>query len=123
MKDIFVGNLNTSTSESALRQLFAAFGPVKRGKDHDGHHRQVTRVRVCRNGQCGRRRVERVCVVFMGRRQYHLRLRRVPKKAIAALNGTLLDERALNVNEARPRKPPESFRDQHAHARGGGRRW
>jgi cold-inducible RNA-binding protein len=44
-------------------------------------------------------------------------------KAIAALNGTLLDERALNVNEARPRKQPEGFRDQPTGARGGGRRW
>ena len=44
-------------------------------------------------------------------------------EAIAALNGTLLDERALNVNEARPRKQPGSSRDQHARARVGGRRW
>ena len=44
-------------------------------------------------------------------------------KAIAALNGTLLDERALNVNETRPREQPEGFRDQHAGARSGGRRW
>ena len=42
-------------------------------------------------------------------------------KAIAALNGTLLHERALNVNEARPRKQPEGFRDHHGGARGGGR--
>jgi len=44
-------------------------------------------------------------------------------RAIAALNSTLLDERALNLNEARPRKQPGSFRDQHAGAGGGGRRW
>ncbi len=31
-------------------------------------------------------------------------------KAIAALNGTLLDERASNVNEARPKKEPGSLR-------------
>jgi RNA recognition motif-containing protein len=37
-------------------------------------------------------------------------------KAIAALNGILLDERALNVDEARPRKQPGGFRDQHADA-------
>jgi RNA recognition motif-containing protein len=42
-------------------------------------------------------------------------------KAIAALNGILLDERALNVNEARPRKQPGVFRYQYADARGGGR--
>ena len=44
-------------------------------------------------------------------------------KAIAALNGTLLDERALNVNEARSWKRPEGFRNQHAGTRSGGRRW
>ena len=46
------------------------------------------------------------------------------EKAIAALNGTLLDERALNVNEARPKKEPESFRDRDSRNRsGGGTRW
>jgi len=45
------------------------------------------------------------------------------EKAIAALNGTLLDERALNIDEARPRKQPGSSCDQHARARGSGRRW
>jgi len=43
-------------------------------------------------------------------------------KAIVALNGTLLDERALTVNAARPKKQQGSFRDQNARARGGGRR-
>ena len=46
------------------------------------------------------------------------------EKAITALNGTLLDERALNVNEARPKKEPASFRDRDSRNRsGGGRRW
>ena len=43
-------------------------------------------------------------------------------KAIAALNGTLLDERALIVNEARPKKEPGSFRDRDSRSRGA-RRW
>jgi RNA recognition motif-containing protein len=30
MKDIFVGNLDYTTSEDELRQLFAAYGPVDR---------------------------------------------------------------------------------------------
>jgi cold-inducible RNA-binding protein len=101
MKDIFVGNLNFSTSEGALRQLFAAFGPV-------------TQVRIMMDRDTGKPRgfgfVEMASVED-------------GDKAVAALNGTLLDERALNVNEARPRKQPEGFRDQHAGARGGGRRW
>ncbi len=101
MKDIFVGNLNSSTSEGALRQLFGAFGPVKRVKimmdSYTGKPREFGFVEMA-NAEDG-------------------------EKAIAALNGTLLDERALNVNEAWPRKQPESFRDQHARARDGGRRW
>lgn len=32
MKNIFVGNLNSNTSEGALRQLFVAFGPVDQVK-------------------------------------------------------------------------------------------
>ncbi len=100
MKSIFVGNLNFRTSEATLRQLFAAFGPVTRVKimmDDTGRPRGFGFVEMA-NAEDG-------------------------DKAIAALNGTLLDERVLNVNEARPRKQPEGFRDQHADARGGGRRW
>jgi RNA recognition motif-containing protein len=45
------------------------------------------------------------------------------EKAIAALNGALLGDRALKVNEARPpRNESGSFRDQHPRARGS-RRW
>ncbi len=100
MKDIFVGNLNFSTSEGALRQLFAAFGPVKRVKimmdDYTGKSRGFGFVEMA-NAEDG-------------------------EKAIAALNGTLLDERALTVNAARPKKQQGSFRDQNARARGGGMR-
>jgi len=41
-------------------------------------------------------------------------------KAIAALNGTLLNERTLNVNEARPKKET-GFRDRDSRGRGTGR--
>jgi len=44
-------------------------------------------------------------------------------KAMAALNGTVLDERALSVNEARPKKNPGSSRDRGYEKRRGGRRW
>jgi hypothetical protein len=43
-------------------------------------------------------------------------------KVMAALNGTLLDERALIVNEARPKKAPGSFRER-GYEKRGGRRW
>ncbi len=81
MKNIFIGNLNFSTSEGALRLMMDSdtgkprgFGFVEMASVEDGD------------------------------------------KGIAALNGTLLDERALNVNEARPRKQLGSFRD-HARTR------
>jgi len=82
MKNIFVGNLNPKTSEGALRQLFAAFGPVNQVKimtdSYTGKPRGFGFVEMA-NAEDG-------------------------DKAIAALNGTLLDERALTVNAARPKK-------------------
>jgi RNA recognition motif-containing protein len=46
------------------------------------------------------------------------------EKAIIALNGALPDERALNVNQARPKKEPGSSRDRDSRNRSsGGRRW
>ena len=99
MKNIFVGNLNSNTSEDVLRQLFVAFGPVDQVKimidSHTGKSRGFGFVEMA-NAEDGER-------------------------AIAALNGALLDERALNVNEAQPKKQPRSSGDKRA--RGGGRRW
>jgi cold-inducible RNA-binding protein len=100
VKNIFVGNLGLSTSEEALRQVFAAVGPVNR-------------VSIMTDRDTGKPRgfgfVEMANVTDAD-------------KAIAALNGTLLDERALTVNEARPKKGPGSFRDRDSRSRGA-RRW
>ena len=86
MKNIFVGNLNSSTSEGALRQLFVAFGPVDQVKimidSYTGKSRGFGFVEMA-NAEDG-------------------------EKAIADLNGALLDERALNVNEAPPGSSRES---------------
>jgi cold-inducible RNA-binding protein len=101
VKSIFVGNLNFSTSEGALRQLFAAFG-------------SVTQVKIMMDSDTGKPH---------GFGFVEMASAEGGDKAIATLNGTLLDERALNVNGARPRKQPGGFRDQHADARSGGRRW
>jgi RNA recognition motif-containing protein len=101
MKNIYVGNLNLDTSEEALRRLFAAFGPVDR-------------VNIIMDRTTGRSRgfafVEMVNAED-------------GNKAMAALNGTLLDERALNINEARSKKNPGSFRERDYEAQRGGRRW
>lgn len=80
MKSIFVGNLNFSTSEGALRQLFAAFGPANQ-------------VKIIMDSDTGKPR--RFGFVEMASKEDG-------DKAIAGLNGALLDERALNVSEARP---------------------
>jgi cold-inducible RNA-binding protein len=100
VKDIFVGNLGFSTSEEALRQVFAAFGPVNR-------------VSIMTDRDTGKPR---------GFGFVEMANATDADKAIAALNGTLLDERALIVNEARPKKGPGSFRDQDFRSRGA-RRW
>ena len=98
LKNIFVGNLGFNTSEDALRHLFAPFGPVNRVKimmdDYAGKSRVFGFVEMA-NAEDG-------------------------EKTTTALSGTLLDERALNVNEARPKKQPGSFRDRDSGNRSGG---
>ena len=100
MKNIYVGNLSFNTSEEALRQVFAVFGPVNR-------------VSIMTDRDTGKARgfgfVEMANAIDAD-------------KAIAALNGTLLDERALIVNEARAKKEPGSFLDRGSRRRGA-RRW
>ena len=100
MKNIYVGNLGSSTSEEALRQLFATFGPVNG-------------VSIMTDRETGEPR---------GFGFVEMASATDADKAIAALNGTLLDERALIVNEARPKKRLGSFRDQDFRSRGA-RRW
>jgi len=100
MKSIFVGNLNFNTSEEALRQLFAAFGPINR-------------ITIMTDRDTGQPR---------GFAFVEMANATDADKAIAALNGTLLDQRALNVNEARPKKESGSFRGRDFRSRGA-RRW
>jgi cold-inducible RNA-binding protein len=81
MKNIFVGNLSFGATEDSVRSLFAAHGAVDRVSivtDRDtGQARGFGFVEMNDNAEGDR--------------------------AIAALNGTELDGRALNVNEARPK--------------------
>ena len=88
MKNIYVGNLGLSPSEEALCQIFAAFGPVNQ-------------VSIMTDRDTGKPR---------GFGFVEMASATDADKAIAALNGTLLDERASNVNEARPKKEPGSLR-------------
>ncbi len=88
MKNIFVGNLDFAATESSLRSLFEPFGTVERINlvtDRDtGRSRGFAFVEMADSAEADR--------------------------AIAALNGSNLDGRALNINEARPKPQGGGFR-------------
>lgn len=81
MKNIFVGNLSFGATEESIRSLFETHGSVGRVNivtDRDtGQPRGFGFVEMANDSE--------------------------GEKAIAALNGTDLDGRTLNVNEARPK--------------------
>ena len=81
MKNIFVGNLDFNTSEEELRQLFESHG-------------QVDRVSIMTDRDTGRSR---------GFGFVEMANSEEGDKAIAALNGSQVGGRTLNVNEARPK--------------------
>ena len=81
MKNIFVGNLDFNTGEDELRQLFEQYG-------------QVDRVAIMTDRDTGRSR---------GFGFVEMTSSEDGEKAIAALNGTQVGGRTLNVNEARPK--------------------
>ena len=101
MKNIFVGNLDFNTSEEELRQLFQSYG-------------QVDRVSIMTDRDTGRSR---------GFGFVEMANAEEGEKAIAALNGSQIGGRKLNVNEARPR-PERTGGGRDRGGRGGGRgRW
>lgn len=81
MKNIFVGNLDFNTSEEELRHLFESYG-------------QVDRVSIMTDRETGRSR---------GFGFVEMANSEDGEKAIAALNGSQVGGRTLNVNEARPK--------------------
>jgi cold-inducible RNA-binding protein len=81
LKNIFVGNLSFNTGEDELRQLFEQYG-------------QVDRVSIMTDRDTGRSR---------GFGFVEMANAEEGDKAIAALNGTQVGGRTLNVNEARPK--------------------
>lgn len=81
MKNIFVGNLSFNTNEDELRQAFGAYG-------------QVDRVSILTDRDTGRSR---------GFGFVEMANNEEGEKAIAALNGSQLGGRTINVNEARPK--------------------
>ena len=81
MKNIFVGNLSFNTAEDELRQLFEPHG-------------QVDRVSIMTDRDTGRSR---------GFGFVEMASNEDGEKAIAALNGSQVGGRTINVNEARPK--------------------
>jgi RNA recognition motif-containing protein len=81
MKNIFVGNLDFSATEASIRALFEPYGNIER-------------VNLVTDRDTGRSR---------GFAFVEMTDAAEADKAIAALNGTDQNGRALNVNEARPK--------------------
>jgi RNA recognition motif-containing protein len=81
LKNIFVGNLDFNTGEDELRKLFEVHG-------------QVDHVSIMTDRDTGRSR---------GFGFVEMTSAEDGEKAIAALNGTQIGGRTLNVNEARPK--------------------
>ena len=98
MKNIFVGNLDFNTSEDELRKMFEAYG-------------QVDRVSIMTDRDTGRSR---------GFGFVEMANAEDGEKAIAALNGSQLGGRTLNVNEARPKVERSGGGGKDRGGRGGG---
>jgi RNA recognition motif-containing protein len=81
MKNIYVGNLDFRTTEETLRKAFEVYG-------------QVDRVNIVTDKDTGQQR---------GFAFVEMTNDEEGEKAIAGLSGALIDGRALNVNEARPK--------------------
>lgn len=100
MKNLYVGNLPHSTTETELRTLFQPHGDVERVSmvtDRDtGRSRGFAFVEMANAGEA--------------------------EKAIAALNGSELGGRTLTINEARPKtERPHSGGGRRFGGGGGGR--
>jgi cold-inducible RNA-binding protein len=100
LKNIFVGNLDFNTSEDELRQMFEAYG-------------QVDRVSIMTDRDTGRSR---------GFGFVEMTSSEDGEKAIAALNGSQMGGRTLNINEARPKteRSGGGGRDRGGYGGGGG---
>jgi RNA recognition motif-containing protein len=101
LKNIFVGNLDFHTGEEELRQLFSTYG-------------QVDRVSILTDRETGRSR---------GFGFVEMTNAEEGEKAIAAINGSQIGGRTLNVNEARPKtdRPSSGGRGGFGGGHGGGR--
>ena len=99
MKNLYVGNLPHSTTESELRGVFEAHGAVEK-------------VSIVTDRETGRAR---------GFAFVEMTNAGEADKAIAALNGTELGGRALKINEAQPKADRPKSGGQRFGGGGGGR--
>lgn len=97
MTNIFVGNLSYQTSQDELHQAFSQYGSVER-------------VNIVTDRETGQPR---------GFAFVEMTNRAEAEQAINSLNGTEMNGRALNVNEARP-KPTGGGGGGYGGNRGGG---
>ncbi len=100
MTNIFVGNLSFQTSQDQLLSVFAQYGNVER-------------VNIVTDRDSGQSR---------GFAFVEMTERRDAESAIAQLNGSELNGRAMNVNEARPRPERGGFAANRRPTGGGGNR-
>jgi cold-inducible RNA-binding protein len=99
MKDIFVGNLDYETTQDELRHLFGAYGPIERinivADRYSGQPRGFAFVEMVKDEDA--------------------------EKAIRELNGAVIHDRKLEVNEARRRPERSAGRKGRERRRSGGR--
>ncbi len=95
---VYVGNMSYDTTESDLRELFAAYG-------------EVSSVNVVKDRDTGRPR---------GFAFVEMATKEAAQAAIAALNSKEVDGRKLNVNEAQPPKERGNYSNNNNNR--GGRR-
>jgi cold-inducible RNA-binding protein len=100
MKKLFVGNIPHSTTEAELRSLFEPHGAIEQ-------------VSIVTERDTGRSR---------GFAFVEMTDSAEAEKAIAALNGTQLGGRTLNINEARPKTDRGGFKGGRSGGGGGGGR-
>lgn len=99
MKNLYVGNLSHSTTESELRTAFEAHGPVEK-------------ISIVTDRDTGRSR---------GFAFVEMTNASEADKAIAALNGTELGGRTLTINEAKPKTDRPRGGQRFGGGGGGGR--
>jgi len=87
--NIYVGNLSYQLNSDSLQKIFEEYGSVKTAK-------VVTDYETGRSKGFGFVEMEESTCA---------------ERAIESLNGTDLDGRVITVNEARPRKPRNNYRD------------